>query len=204
MDHRWFSDCSKEELTGLNNQEIKRLATEEYEQMLSSGSAYPSELKNLREIIRRINENNFSPSKDLHYNNGALRIISDDIQVNAVTKSFENATPSLDRAKRKPFNLFAYAPAPMSKWFNTTFGFVCGVFGGFLIVTLTGAITAAVGTLAVTGISYLAANINLKRCTREYNREFDSNPSEVIIEECRAKVGLGRSDGKDRGYWKTK
>ena len=203
MDHRWFSDCSKEELTGLNNQEIKRLATEEYEQMLSSGSAYPSELKNLREIIRRINENNFSPSKDLHYNNGALRIILNDNQDDVTPNSFNNAAPSFDRPKRQSFKLFANAPTPMSKWFNTTFGFVCGVFGGLLIVTLTGAITAAVGALAVTGITYLAANINLQRCTREYIREFDSTPTEEIIQECRIKVGLGRSDGKDSGYWKS-
>ena len=95
------------------------------------------------------------------------------------------------------------APAQMSKWFNTTSGFVCGVFGGFFMVTATAAITAAVGALLVFGIIYGVMQVNLMRCMNEYvNERGTLTPNNLVKDECRVKVGLGRSDGKDRGYWK--
>ena len=199
MAHKWFSDYRKEDLIGLSNEEIKQLAEDEYEEMFASNSANPEHAKNLREIIRRINQNDFNPHTDLQrYGNGALRLkIEDD-----VAKSFELANAPLERPKQKAFKLFSNAPAQMSKWFNTTSGFICGVFGGFFMVTLSAAITAAVGFVAVLGIAFVVMNINLMRCNGEYAKEFGRNPSKEIIQECRVKVGLGRSDGKDKGYWR--
>ena len=208
MAHKWFSEYTKEDLIGLSNQEIRKLVSDEYEYMCGDSSAYPEELKNLREIIRRINENNFLPSRDLMSNkNGALRLITEDYSDDEIAQSFKRANEPFERKNPvgKPFKIWTpkfSAPAQMSKWFNTTSGFICGVFGGFFMVTLSAAITAAVGFVAVLGIAFVVMNINLMRCNGEYAKEFGRNPSEKIIQECRVKVGLGRSDGKDKGYWR--
>ena len=125
-----------------------------------------------------------------------------------VGQSFKRAGEAFERMPRKPIRLplpkhwFPHAPEQMKKWFNTTSGFVCGIFGGLLMVGVAAIATAAVGFIAFIAVFYVVAQANLTRCTNEYFSERGEYASEEIIQECRVKVGLGRSDGKDKGYWK--
>ena len=124
-----------------------------------------------------------------------------------ISESFKRQIEDFDwtpkeQKPRKPLKLPSF-PQQMSKWFNTTSGFICGIFGGFFMVTLTAAIIIIVGGLAAFGIVYVVMQVNLVRCLNEYSVEFDDpNPEGEVVQECRVKVGLGRSDGKDRGYWR--
>ena len=86
-----------------------------------------------------------------------------------------------------PFRWFPNATEQMKQWFNTTSGFICGVF--------------VIGFLAFAAIAYCVMHFTLQRCTAEYESESGKAATEQIVQECRVKVGLGRSDGKDRGYW---
>ena len=118
-------------------------------------------------------------------------------------ETFERKT-AVQRTPREPGKgWFHKAPEQMKKWFNTTSGFICGVFGGFLMVVVSAAVVGALGFIAFIAVAYFVMNINLTRCLNEYSAETGvSNPSENIQQQCRVKVGLGRSDGKDKGYWR--
>ena len=141
-----------------------------------------------------------------------------------LSKSFENAQGSLkknfqemglpsrqtteDKPKKQkqPFRWFPNAPEQMKKWFNTTSGFICGVFGGFFMVTLSAAVITAVvggiGFAAFATIFYFVSNYNLDRCVKEWETEKNYEAPPGIIQDCREMVGLERTDeGKKDGYW---
>ena len=110
--------------------------------------------------------------------------------------------PTEGKTKKIRRGWFPNAPEQMKKWFNTTSGFICGVFGGFLMVAVSAAIVVAIGFVAFVAVAYIVMNINLTRCMNEFSEETGvSNPTYDTYQKCREKVGLGRDDKESTGYW---
>ena len=69
------------------------------------------------------------------------------------------------------------------------------------MVTISGAVVVAIGFVLFLVAILGTMQVNLLRCNGEYSSEH-GQITENAIQECRVKVGLGRSDGSDKGYWK--
>lgn len=192
MSEKFFSAYSKEELSVLTYGKIKELANKEYDFLCENGGSI-DKLKGLRAIIRSFNEENYNIARyiDKH--------VPDDISQSLKLLGLPDREKQDNEKTKWRFSL-PKPPTQMSKWFNTTSGFVTGIFGGFLMVTVAGAFVSLVGLILFVGGAYGVMQVNLLRCNAEYGSEKGQLTDEAI-QQCRVKVGLGRSDGSDKGYW---
>ena len=118
-------------------------------------------------------------------------------------EAFERKTPVQKTPGEPRKGLFPKAPEQMKKWFNTTSGFICGVFGGFLMVAVSAAVVSALAFAAFLLIMMFVMDIQKTNCVSEYRKETGvSNISEDIINQCLEKVGLGKKGPKHTGYWR--